>query len=522
MALYHTHRPQKFKEVVNQKHIVQTITNQVKKEKPAHAYLFSGPRGVGKTSLARILAKALNCLKRKKDDAEPCGACGSCTEISSGSAIDVIEIDAASHTGVDNVRQNIIENAQFRPTRLAYKIFIIDEVHMLSPQAFNALLKTLEEPPSQVLFILATTELHKVPVTIVSRCQKFNFIKISKTEMMEHLSAVGKKEGISLDEEVLERIAQKSEGCVRDAIGLLDHAMASGEKHITAELIEFIIPSTKREIQYELIDLLNQNDKPKALALLQHMSEEGLRFDQFAEDMISLLRDIAIYQNNNALAADKFSQHELQTLEQILKTMNARKLLKLIELFMKRAGQIPSAPIPSLPLEMLILEWGQETEAQAATKEETKKTNQKKTDKNEENNREPKTIPQKIEAKTDTQRHTETEKPEVDIILEKKQVNEAWPLVLSAVEKTHPSLVFILKMCEVDSVENNCVVMKASFDFHKEKIIESKNRQTIESAFSEILKLPVCLRVIVEQGSLDETQKELQHLASAFGGELIS
>lgn len=518
MALYHRHRPQKFKEVVNQKHIIQTVTNQVKTEKPAHAYLFSGPRGVGKTSLARILAKALNCLKRKKNDSEPCGSCDSCSEISTGSAIDVIEIDAASHTGVDNVRQNIIENAQFRPTRLAYKIFIIDEVHMLSTAAFNALLKTLEEPPSQVLFILATTELHKVPVTIISRCQKFNFIKISKEDMMEHLSAVGKKEGIKLDQEVLERIAQKSEGCVRDAIGLLDHAMASGEKHISAELIEFIIPSSKRELQYKFINLLNENKKPEALTLIQEMNEEGLRFDQFAQDMISLLRDMAIYRYNKTLVADKFSEHERESLEQILESMESQKLLRLIELFMKRSEQISSAPLPSLPLEMLVLEWGQDSQENARTQDTTKNEN---TDASQGKQRKlkpeiPKTTLQP-EAKPDV-------KPEnsANSILEKTKVCESWPLVLSVVEKTHPSLVFILKMCEVDSVEGDCVILRASFDFHKEKIMESKSKQTIESAFSEILKVPVCMRVVFEQSPVDEAQKELQHLASAFGGELIS
>jgi DNA polymerase-3 subunit gamma/tau len=178
-TLYRKYRPQKFTDLVGQEYIVQTITNEIKLEHLAHAYLFSGPRGVGKTTLARLLAKAVNCSNRAKDTFEPCEECSSCQEITLGRNVDVIEIDAASQTGVDNVRENIIENAQYKPTKSPYKVFIIDEVHMLSTSAFNALLKTLEEPPAHCIFVLATTELHKLPATILSRCERFNFKKNS-------------------------------------------------------------------------------------------------------------------------------------------------------------------------------------------------------------------------------------------------------------------------------------------------------------------------------------------------------
>src|SRR3989338_4041792 len=177
MALYHVHRPQDYEELIGQEYIVQTLSNQVASGKIAHAYLFSGPRGVGKTTTARILSKAVNCTNRKDSESNPCNTCTSCQEITAGNSIDVIEIDAASNTGVDNVRTNIIDNAQFRPTKSKYKIFIIDEVHMLSTSAFNALLKIMEEPPAHVIFVLATTELHKLPETIISRCEHHNFKK---------------------------------------------------------------------------------------------------------------------------------------------------------------------------------------------------------------------------------------------------------------------------------------------------------------------------------------------------------
>ena len=190
MALYHVYRPQKFSEIVGQEHIVKTLSNQIKKNTVAHAYLFSAPRGTGKTTTARILAKAMNCQNKKPETFEPCNECSACIDITAGKAIDVIEIDAASHTGVDHVREHIIENAQFRPTFLTYKIFIIDEVHMLSTSAFNALLKTLEEPPSHIIFILATTDVEKIPETIISRCQRFTFQKMEDTSAHEYLKKI--------------------------------------------------------------------------------------------------------------------------------------------------------------------------------------------------------------------------------------------------------------------------------------------------------------------------------------------
>jgi DNA polymerase-3 subunit gamma/tau len=207
MALYHKHRPQTFSSIWGQEHIIQTITNQIKNNKLAHAYLFSGPRGVGKTTTARLLAKAANCRNRKNGEFEPCDTCDSCQEITSSRSIDVMEMDAASHTGVDNVREQIIENAQTQPTKSKYKIFIIDEAHMLSTSAFNALLKTLEEPPDFVIFILATTELNKVPETIISRCQRFDFKRLPAETIKKQIKKIAKTEGVEIDPAVIDRIA---------------------------------------------------------------------------------------------------------------------------------------------------------------------------------------------------------------------------------------------------------------------------------------------------------------------------
>src|SRR3990167_8442184 len=226
MALYHKYRPQKFADVIGQDHIVKTLSQQIVSNTLAHAYLFSGSRGLGKTTVSRLLAKAINCTSRVEGSAEPCEQCTMCIAITNSRSIDVIEIDAASNTGVDNVRENIIENVQFQPTQAKYKVFIIDEVHMLSTSSFNALLKTLEEPPSYVVFILATTELHKLPDTIMSRCQRFDFKRLSSGDLKKQLEKIAKLEGVSIEPEVIQKIIHKSDGCDRDAVSILDQLLS--------------------------------------------------------------------------------------------------------------------------------------------------------------------------------------------------------------------------------------------------------------------------------------------------------
>ena len=216
-------RPHKFEDVVGQAHITQTLVNAIRNERLAHAYLFSGPRGVGKTSVARILAKAINCLETNEGD--PCNQCGSCLEITSGASVDVQEIDGASNRGIDEIRE-LRENIRYMPSSNRYRVYIIDEVHMLTLPAFNALLKTLEEPPAHVKFIFATTEAHKVPATILSRCQRFDFKRIARGPIVQHLERITAQEGISVTRSALSHIARKSEGSMRDAESLLDQVVS--------------------------------------------------------------------------------------------------------------------------------------------------------------------------------------------------------------------------------------------------------------------------------------------------------
>src|SRR3954463_14319877 len=250
-VLARRYRSGNFDELIGQDHIARTLKKAITSGRIAHAYLFCGTRGTGKTSTARILAKSLNCEASDTPTADPCGKCNSCTAIARGEDIDVIEIDAASNTGVDNVR-DLINNAQFRPARSRFKVYIIDEVHMLSKSAFNALLKILEEPPSHVKFILATTEPEKVLPTILSRCQRYDFRNIPTREIAEHLKDICKREKIKADEDALLLVAKAGAGSMRDSLSLLDRLLSIGEKHLTIELIEELLGMPRTQILFDL------------------------------------------------------------------------------------------------------------------------------------------------------------------------------------------------------------------------------------------------------------------------------
>src|SRR5579862_5046651 len=274
-VLARRYRSGTFDEVIGQDHVAQTLKKAIRSGRIAHAYLFCGTRGVGKTSMARILAKALNCESTGGPTETPCGKCASCAAVARGEDIDVIEIDAASNTGVDNVR-DVIANSQYRPARGRFKIYIVDEAHMLSKQAFNALLKTLEEPPSHVKFILATTEAEKLLPTILSRCQRYDFRNISTREIAGHLADLCKKEKVKADEDALLLVAKAGAGSMRDALSLLDRLLSVGEKHLTLEMIEQLLGLPKSQLIFDLADTIAKSQPGQALAKADAMIQSGL------------------------------------------------------------------------------------------------------------------------------------------------------------------------------------------------------------------------------------------------------
>lgn len=291
VALYRQWRPQDFDALVGQKAVKITLKNALASGKIAHAYLFSGPRGTGKTSMARILAKALNC--EQGPTAEPCGQCGNCQRIVQGTSLDVIEIDAASNTSVDNIR-DLREQVAFTPAESRYKVYIIDEVHMLSTGAFNALLKTLEEPPAHAVFILATTDPQKVPATIQSRCQRFEFRRVTVDEIAEHLAMVAAGSGIEADADALRLIAIQAEGGMRDALSLLDQCGVMA-KRVTVATVREVLGIVGREALHELTEAIGRRQLPQALATLNLLLEQGKDVKQVLTELIEYLRALVLY-----------------------------------------------------------------------------------------------------------------------------------------------------------------------------------------------------------------------------------
>lgn len=291
VALYRQWRPQDFDALVGQKAVKTTLKNALASGKIAHAYLFSGPRGTGKTSMARILAKALNC--EQGPTAEPCGQCGNCQRIVQGTSLDVIEIDAASNTSVDNIR-DLREQVAFTPAESRYKVYIIDEVHMLSTGAFNALLKTLEEPPAHAVFILATTDPQKVPATIQSRCQRFEFRRVTVDEIAEHLAMVAAGSGIEAEADALRLIAIQAEGGMRDALSLLDQCGVMA-KRVTVATVREVLGIVGREALHELTGAIGRRQLPQALATLNLLLEQGKDVKQVLTELIEYLRALVLY-----------------------------------------------------------------------------------------------------------------------------------------------------------------------------------------------------------------------------------
>ena len=527
MALYHKHRPQTFSDIIGQDHIVKTISNQIAGDNVAHAYLFSGPRGIGKTTIARLLSKAINCTDKKEKDSEPCDKCESCVEVTSSRSIDVIEIDAASHTGVDNVRENIIENARFKPTKSKYKVFIIDEVHMLSTSAFNALLKTLEEPPSHVIFILATTELHKLPETIVSRCQRFDFKKVGFDDMGKQINKIGKSEGIKIDKDVVERIVNKSDGCVRDAISLLDQIMASGEKQITAENSSLVLPTVNVEKNLEFITALIEKNTAKDIEIINQLVEDGINISYFNNDVIEMLRIMMVSKTNaniSGLGLD-LSEKVRKELKKLNDKVEYSDIVVLLDLFMTRGSQIKTSPIPQLPLEMAVIEYcNKEQGLRIKEKDNHDDGNPPLSDKKREE------VPKKMESdqetKTVVEKKTITEKVKnlvtknVDFSLE--NVKDKWNDFMRKVENEKKSLSFVLKMAEIKDLEGNTLILSTNFSFHSNKLMESENKKDLEKMLTEIMGSKMQLNVTTsEKNKISEESQELKELASSLGGAIV-
>ena len=361
--LYRKYRPQIFKEIIGQDIIVKILKNFIKnKEKIPQGYLFAGPRGTGKTSTARIFAKALNCLELIENDYEPCNKCTNCEAINKGQFLDLIELDAASNRGIDEIR-NIKEHIGFRPIQGKYKVFIIDEAHMLTEPAFNALLKTLEEPPKHTIFILATTEPEKIPPTILSRVQRFDFRRISIKDIAKKLKEIAQNEGIDISERALYLIAEESGGALRDAETLLEKLMLSLNPHkfISEEHVEEFLGKVSNKEILEFLETLLDKNFEEAIKKVHKVYENGFDLIVYTRSILKILRDILVLKNLPAWKNQLAKDYEEELIEKILNISNKIKtedLKKLIKLFSEAEMNIKKdPPILTLPLELAVAEY---------------------------------------------------------------------------------------------------------------------------------------------------------------------
>jgi len=356
LVLYRKYRPKTFTEIVGQEHVVQTLSNAIASGSVSHAYLFSGPRGSGKTTLARLLAKAVNCQSHKEGKSEPCNKCASCNEINESRAIDLIEIDAASNRGIDEIRE-LRDGIRFRPTKTKYKVFIIDESHQLSKDAANALLKTLEEPPGHAIFILATTEIHKMIPTIVSRCQRLDFRKLTIPEITKRLEFIARQEKASIDRAAVELIALNSGGALRDAEGLLDQVLTFGAG--TADEVKDLLGMVDISVVGHFVDFLCQKRAAQAIDFLNKLIEKGKDPQEFTKALINYLRQGLILKISPELVNPVlvgFTTEEQQKLCSQIADWQEADIRLTLKFFLEAQNQMKYSPIVQLPLELAILE----------------------------------------------------------------------------------------------------------------------------------------------------------------------
>jgi len=562
LALYRKYRPSGFDEVVGQEHVVRTLKNSIKNGKVAHAYLFSGPRGTGKTSIARILAKAVNCDNPK--DGEPCNECQICKDINSGQFLDLVEIDAATHTQVDKMR-DIIERINFSPSQGKKKVYIIDEVHMLSKGAFNALLKTLEEPPEHVIFILATTEIHKIPVTIISRCQRFDFRHLRIDEMKKRLGEIAETEKVEVEDGVLDFVAMNSGGGMRDSESLFGQIISlQDDGKITLREVKEILALPDSSLTVDFVSLILGGKYAEALAYLDNsIVEGGYDLFQFNKSVVEYLRKLLLVKLSPGMR-ERFSSEmtgeQLDELEKFAGSIAVSDIFKIISSFIKSQSTIKGAILSQLPLELAIAEI-KIAQSGALTERPGGDYNSKVGSKKAEAPIEGKSEPEKPRAKEPVQKEemkTEETVERADIRTSKEEVaeeektedavekkaetlasfeavKEEWPEIVQDVRKCNNSLTACLKTCQPIMMENGHIIVACQYSFHKDKLQKVENRAAVEQVASEAVKAEVRFKFInkedaqrmgfeMEEVHLEEKQAEdlVNSALDMFGGEVVA
>ncbi|MDD5039908.1 MAG: DNA polymerase III subunit gamma/tau [Patescibacteria group bacterium] len=480
-ALYRKYRPQRFEDLVGQHAIKVTLLSEIEHGRISHAYLFTGPRGVGKTTTARLLAKAANCSNRKSG--EPCESCSFCKEITSGRSLDLLEIDAASHTGVDNVRENIIENSRFTPQRAPYKVYIIDEVHMLSTAAFNALLKTLEEPPAHVIFILATTEIHRVPETIISRCQRFDFKRVGIEDLVRRLRWIAESEKVGVNDTILTSIARHAEGSVRDAEVLLGQIVSIGGSTVTDEEASLVIPRSNLLTVIEWFNRLVAGDAAGAIILVNTLIDDGIAIEAFARDAIDFIRTLIIYKVTGSVDQLEALELEQEVLQRLRETVAGTPLMRLntiIEVLLKKTRDFRYSPIAQLPLELAVLELCEPLETNQSAAQPAPPIPKKPV-------RPPRTEAPKKSDHMKSERPRDSAPQSAAHAASFESIQRQWSAIMRRVKEANHSLSLSLKVGVPVSFEKGVLTVGFRHTLHADRLKIPEARHAIEDAVSEVL-----------------------------------
>jgi len=503
-SLYRKWRPQVFEDIIGQEHITQTLMNAISLNRIAHAYIFSGPRGVGKTTTARILAKSLNC--EKGPTTHPCNKCEKCIRITDGYSMDVIEIDGASNRGIDDIR-DLRNKVKFAPVEGKYKVYIIDEVHMLTAEAFNALLKTLEEPPSHVIFVFATTAPHKIPNTILSRCQWFNFRRIPLQDIITKLKMISRDEELNIDDKALNIIARSSTGSMRDAESTLDQVIAYCGKEISLQSVRDILGIIKEDIFYDFMETIIKNDLVKGIEIINQISDSGGDPSQFVKNLMEYVHNLSLIKFCTQEALD-FKGIFTEDRKRVLKQSNlieVEKLFTIVDHLAEVEKKMRYTHHPWILLEMLLIKFTtgenyslKEVEEERDTAQLDKKLDKKKVEKKEEVLLK-KTVQNKVKEK---KLPVHSPKNSKDIDLEK-----IWPKILDKIKKTKMSVYSFIVANNLLTIENDRLIIgfNKKYIFHKESLEKKSNKALLKELIKEEIGRPLIIECIVNDNDKEDS-----------------